>query len=417
MQGVLAPYLWLFSLVYIDNIVVYSRSWNEHIDHLDKVLKAVISSGITLSPPKCHFGYTSILLLGQKVSRLGFSTHHEKVRAVQELARPKRVLDLQTFLGMTVYFSTYIPYYSFIVSPLFELLKKDHKWEWTAECESAWQRAKDVLQSAPVLAHAAAGNPYRLYTDASDIALGACLQQVQPIRVGDLKGTRAYDRLNKAFGEGSAVPSLTLRISNKFDDSPPPGQWASTLDKTTVHVERVIAYWSRTCKPAERNYSATEREALAAKDGLVRFQPFIEGEQVTLVTDHAALQWARTYENTNRRLAAWGAVFAAYLPNLDIVHRAGRVHSNVDPLSRLPREPPAHDSPLSDPSIPIVTDQVKPAAAESAAERSPAVKMAAAATIIRSWEDVLDTAPSWGPFSNSPRRRLGPRRGGQIQVE
>ncbi|RDB30586.1 hypothetical protein Hypma_005926 [Hypsizygus marmoreus] len=128
--------------------------------------------------------------------------------------------------------------------------------------------------------------------------------------------------------------------------------WSTTFDATTVHVERVIGYWSRTFKGAEQRYATTEREALAAKEGLVKFQPFIEGETVTLVTDHAALQWARTYENSNRRLAAWGAVFAAF-NNLVIVHRAGRVHSNVDPLSRLPRRPPDHISPepSNEPSI------------------------------------------------------------------
>ena len=90
----------------------------------------------------------------------------------------------------------------------------------------------------------------------------------------------------------------------------------------------------------------TEREALAAKESLIHFQPFIEGERVLLVTDHAALTWAKTYENANRRLVAWGLVFAAY-PQLIIVHRPGRTHSNVDPLSRLPCIPqyisPARD--------------------------------------------------------------------------
>ena len=94
------------------------------------------------------------------------------------------------------------------------------------------------------------------------------------------------------------------------------------MDETIMHVEHVIAYWSRTFKSAERNYSATEREALAAKEALVKFQPFIEGESITLITDHAALVWARVYENANQRLATWGAVFAAY-PGLRIVHRAG----------------------------------------------------------------------------------------------
>jgi RNase H-like domain found in reverse transcriptase len=81
---------------------------------------------------------------------------------------------------------------------------------------------------------------------------------------------------------------------------------------------------------------ATEREALGVKEALVCFQPFIEGKKNIVITDHTALQWARTYENANRHLMAWGAVFTAYA-GLDIVHRVGIVHSNVDPLSRLPQ--------------------------------------------------------------------------------
>ena len=137
-------------------------------------------------------------------------------------------------------------------------------------------------------------------------------------------------------------------------------------------MERVIAYWSRTFKAAETRYSTTEREALAAKEGLVKFQPFIEGEKILLVTDHSALQWARTYENSNRRLAAWGAVFSAYMPNLEIIHRAGRVHSNVDPLSRLPRAPPDHISPLHDDGPTIKTDFSIAEKQEQQADRAPA---------------------------------------------
>ena len=100
-----------------------------------------------------------------------------------------------------------------------------------------------------------------------------------------------------------------------------------------VHVECIIAYWSRTFKDTELRYSTTEHEALGAKEGLVKFQPFIEGEHILLIADHAALQWAHTYKNANQRLVAWGAVFSAYSPKLEIIHRPGRVHSNVDPLS------------------------------------------------------------------------------------
>ena len=109
MQGILAPYLWIFCLVYIDDIVIYSKTYEEHIDHLDLVLGAIEKSGITLSPVKCHLFYSSILLLGHKVSRLGLSTHAEKVCAILDLSRPTKLSQLQTFLGMVVYFSAFIP--------------------------------------------------------------------------------------------------------------------------------------------------------------------------------------------------------------------------------------------------------------------------------------------------------------------
>jgi len=91
----------------------------------------------------------------------------------------------------------------------------------------------------------------------------------------------------------------------------------------------------------------TEREALALKEGLIKFQAYIEGETILAVTDHAALTWSKTFQNVNRRLLTWGTVFAAY-PNLRIVHRAGRVHSNVDPISQLRRRIPYQQGPTVD---------------------------------------------------------------------
>ena len=346
MQSILSPYLWIFCLVYIDDIVIYSKSYEEHIEHLDKVLEAIEKAGLTLSPKKCHLFYGSILLLGHKVSHLGLSTHAEKVKAIMELERPRKLSQLQAFLGMVVYFSAFIPYYTSICAPLFQLLRKGHKWTWGVEQEHAFQAAKSALNSSPVLGHPIEGLPYRLYTDASDEALGCVLQQVQPIKVKDLKGTRTYDRLKKAHESGLKPPRLVTAIGVHRKDSEFEDEWAPNFEDTVVHIERVIAYWSRLFKSVETRYSTTEREALAAKEGLVKFQPFIEGEDILLVTDHSALQWARTYENANRRLAAWGAVFSAYVPKQEIVHRAGRVHSNVDPLSQLPRAPPSQISPL-----------------------------------------------------------------------
>ena len=395
MQGILSPYLWLFCLVYIDDIVIYSKSYEEHIRHLDLVLGAIENAGITLSPSKCHLFYGSILLLGHKVSRLGLSTHLEKVNAILALNRPKKLSQLQTFLGMVVYFSAFIPYYASICAPLFQLLRKGKRWHWGAEEEHAFESAKAALQSSPVLSHPIEGLPYRLYTDASDEALGCALQQIQPISVGDLKGTRTYTRLQKQYDAGLPPPKLTTTLSSKIADSPSDDKWGDTLDSSVVHVERVIAYWSRTFKSAETRYSTTEREALAAKEGLVKFQPFIEGEKVLLITDHSALQWARTYENSNRRLAAWGAVFSAYMPNLEIIHRAGRVHSNVDPLSRLPRAPPDHISPQHDNELTIETDFSLAEKQEKQADMAPA----RTAFAIWSLEECLEGHKSAWPSS------------------
>lgn len=191
-----------------------------------------------------------------------------------------------------------------------------------------------------------AGRPYRVYTDACDYGLAGILQQVQPIHIRDLKGTRTYERLVKAYRNKEAVPVLVPAIKG-VNDVPEPTDWADDFDDTIVHVERVICYWSRVLKSPERNYSPTERKALALKEALIKFQTFLEGEEILAITDHAALTWSRTFQNVNRRLLTWGTVFSAY-PNLHIVHRAGRVHSNVDPISRLRRRLPQQDGPPSD---------------------------------------------------------------------
>lgn len=198
MQGILTPYLWIFSLVYINDIVVYLKMFEDHIQHLDQVLQAVKDSGITLSPTKCHFFYSSILLLGHKVSCLGLSTHEEKVRAILELERPMKLSELQMFLGMLVYFQAFIPYFMDHMGPLFENLRKGSLWKWEKEHEYAWLSGKRALQISPVLGHAQEGLPYRLYTDASDSACGCTLQQIQQIKIQDLKGAKAYATLKKA---------------------------------------------------------------------------------------------------------------------------------------------------------------------------------------------------------------------------
>jgi hypothetical protein len=122
-----------------------------------------------------------------------------------------------------------------------------------------------------------------------DFGLAAILQQIQPIKICDLRGTKVYERLQAAHQKGDPIPRLVISISKQDDDVPHNGTWAAKFEDTTVHIKRVIAYWSQTLKVAEQNYSPTEREALALKEGFMKFQSYLEGEKVNAITDHAAV--------------------------------------------------------------------------------------------------------------------------------
>jgi hypothetical protein len=104
--------------------------------------------------------------------------------------------------------------------------------------------------------------PYRLYSDACDFGLAAILQQVQKVQLKDLKGTKVYKRCEKAFEANKPITSLVVQFSKSDNDVPKNGNWGSTLGETWVHIKRVIAYWSRVLKSAERNYSPTKQETL-----------------------------------------------------------------------------------------------------------------------------------------------------------
>ena len=245
MQEILLPYLWVFTLVYIDDVVVYSRTFEDHLKHVDQVLKVIADSGLTLSPPKCHLGYRSIIVLGHKVSRLGLSTHQEKLKDVWELEAPRDCKGLESFLGLAVYFAAYIPYFSWIATPLFKCLRrKDLGFAWGKDQSQAFELVKLALISAPVRGHPEVGQAYRLYTDASDYAIAGALQQVQLIDIRDLKGARVYKRLLEAHTKGEPVPELVARLSKEHDDRRPTPAWHLNWEETLIPVERVVAYWS-----------------------------------------------------------------------------------------------------------------------------------------------------------------------------
>jgi len=212
MQEILSPFLWIFMLVYIDDIVVYSKTFKDHLKHVDLVLKAIADSGLMLSPPKCHLGYQSIVVLGNIVSRLGLSTHQGKLRAMWELEAPKDRKKLEMPLGPAVYFSAYIPYFLWMANPHFKnLWQKESPYSWTNTHQKCFELIKLALVSAPVRGHPEPGQAYWLYTDTSDYTIAGALQQVQYIAIKDLKGTWTYKRLHEAYKKNEKIPDTAWR--------------------------------------------------------------------------------------------------------------------------------------------------------------------------------------------------------------
>ena len=166
----------------------------------------------------------------------------EKVSVILNLDIPRNVHNLQIFLGMMVYFSSYIPFYPQIATPLFSLLKKEAKWECTNIHSEAFELCKQVLTNTPVWGYAVPGSPYRLYLVACDFGLTAILQQVQKIQLKDLRGTQIYKKCEKAFLAGELVPSLSIQVSKSDSNVPLSKPWGATLEETWVYIEQVIVY-------------------------------------------------------------------------------------------------------------------------------------------------------------------------------
>ena len=353
--------------IYIDDMAVYDDDFDQHCQHLETVFKILIQNDFTLSPKKCFFGYTSLVILGLKISRYGLSTQKEKIEAIDQVPTPISIKSLQRFIGMCVYYMQLIPYFAWIAKPLFSLIANDpenrsFKEKWGKEQQTAFETLKVLLKSTPVMAYPMEGLGYRLYTDASLLGISGILQQVQPIKIEALKGTKIYEKLKKKWETKEEIPRLFKALPAQFDSQERPQEWAQKFEDTIVWIERVIAYYSRTLRPAESHISATEREILALNDSLEKFQPLIEGEEVKHQTDCGAIIYTKTFNNMNIRLRKWGLKFAAY-PKLQHFHRSGKRNYNADFLSRLDEFIPNFTNIEEDPGISIEIgkdDQITP---------------------------------------------------------
>ena len=280
MEKVLRGMPWETLLVYLDDVIVYAKTFEEMIARLEEVLIRLGGASLKLKPKKCHLFQKKVAYLGHVVSEEGISTDPDKIKSVKEWPTPTSQTEVRSFLGLASYYRKFIQSFADIARPLHRLTEKHAEFKWTAECDDAFQELKKRLIQSPILAYPMPTGKFVLDTDASGFGIGAVLSQVQD-------------------GE-----------------------------------ERVVAYASRSLNKAERNYCVTRREMLAVVTFIRKHRQYLYGQEFEVRTDHAALRWLLNFKDPEGQLARWMEILGEY--SFSISHRPGRSHGNADGLSRMP---------------------------------------------------------------------------------
>ena len=268
--------------VYVDDIIVFSRTVEDHVSHLEQVFSRLREVGLRLHPAKCRFASPQVEFLGHLITAEGILPNPAKISAVKEFRNPTNVKEVRQFLGIAGYYRRFVPNFSKVAGPLHDLTKQDVQFQWTPQCQESFDQLKVLLTSPPVLAYPDFEQKFTLYTDASGQGLGAVLEQ-------------------------------------QVDGHPHP-----------------IAYASRSLTKHEKNYGITDLEALALVWGLRHFRAYLLGHHCAVVTDHAPLKSMLKARHSSGKLARWSQTIAEM--DVEIVYRPGKKHSNADALSRSPLE-------------------------------------------------------------------------------
>ena len=280
MERVLSSLQWQICLVYIDDIVVFSQTLDDHVSRLQQILRRLKTAGLKLKPKKCFLFQIKVAYLGHIVSEQGIQTDPSKTEKIKNWPIPQCVTDIKSFLGLCSYYRRFVQGFSTIARPLVQLTEKSTQFKWEKEQQIAFDTLKDKLTSAPILAYPQVTGEFILDTDASDTGIGAVLSQVQN------------------------------------------------------GIEKVIAYASKTLSKPEKRYCVTRRELLAVVYFTQYFRHFLLGRKFTVRTDHNSLKWLRKFKNPEGQIARWLEVLETF--NFDIQHRPGAKHGNADALSRIP---------------------------------------------------------------------------------
>lgn len=268
--------------VYLDDIVLYASSLEDHERKFNTLMERLKNANLKLQPDKCEFLKKEVLYLGHYVGRNGVRPDPKKLEAVLKFPTPTTVRKVREFLGLTGFYRRFVKHYAKIAKPLTNLLKKNVKFKWSELAEKAMQELKDILCSSPILQYPDFSKPFVLTTDASNYAIGGILSQ------GPM---------------GKDLP---------------------------------IAYGSRVLNAAEQNYSVIEKEFLAILHFVKHYRPYLYGRKFTIVTDHQPLVSIHRSKDQGLRIVQWRTKLDGYEYN--IIHKPGRVNANADALSRNPVE-------------------------------------------------------------------------------
>ena len=256
MNDVLRESLDHFVLVYLDDILVFSDSQEEHVQHVRSVLERLIAAKLYCAPEKCEFNVHRTEFLGFVVGENGVSMAEDKVNAVLAWPCPTRVKELQQFLGFANFYRRFISGYSRIITPLTKLLRKGSQWKFGDSETEAFDNIKNAFTHAGILKHFNPTLPTVIETDSSDYAISGILSQY-------------HDKL--------LCP---------------------------------VAFMSKKMNPAERNYEIHDKELLAVVTAVKIWRHYLEGlpAPFTILTDHQALQYFQTSKTLTRRQARWSEI-------------------------------------------------------------------------------------------------------------
>ena len=274
-----------FTVAYIDDIGVFSNTWQDHLHHLELVLQRLKDAGLTVKASKCQLGNSEMKYLGHIVGGGLIKPLEAKVEAILNWPRPTTKKKVRSFLGLAGYYRKFIPGFSEIAAPLSDLTKKQssNSVSWSEECEMAFGRLKDALTNHPVLHAPDFNREFIIYTDASNAGVGAVLCQQ--------------------------------------DDS---------------GDQHPVAYLSKKLLPREKNLSTIEKECLAIIFAIRKLKAYVWGRHFTLCTDHSPLSWLRTMKSQNSKLMRWALLLQDYDFEVKVVR--GTINCVADALSRRPED-------------------------------------------------------------------------------